>query len=147
MLLFFLGAILPDDAEQMKQDQRWRIIYAVPLLTATLQVLFFLFVIKEEPIGFCISMDRQEEARSLLKKVYLQGKLSDEEFDNKIDEQLRYLGRSTSKESSFIKFNQAVCGPTYRKATWVCCILNVFNQQSGIGILTVYATRLLILIH
>ena len=57
------------------------------------------------------------------------------------------MGRSTSKESSFIKFNQAVCGPTYRKATWICCILNVFNQQSGIGILTVYATRLLILIH
>ena len=40
-----------------------------------------------------------------------------------------------------------MCGPKYRKATWVCCILNVFNQQSGIGILTVYATRLLILIH
>jgi hypothetical protein len=56
------------------------------------------------------------------------------------------LNRTTSKESSLVTFNQAVCGPKYRKATWVCCILNLFNQQSGIGIVTVYATRLLILI-
>ena len=46
-----------------------------------------------------------------------------------------------------VSFNNAVCGEKYRKATWVCCILNIFNQQSGIGIMTVYATRLLILIH
>ena len=59
-------------------------------------------MIRQEPVGYCISMDRKKESRELLKKVYIQGKLTDEEFGNKIEEQLNYLSRSTSKESSFI---------------------------------------------
>ena len=95
MCIFFLGAILPDDhdIEGMKNDERWRIIFAIPLVLAVLQCLCFLLLIKEEPVGYNISMDRDDEARKLLKKVYLQGKLSDEEFNEKIDEQLHVLSR------------------------------------------------------
>ena len=70
-----------------------------------------------------------------------------EEFNKKIDEQLQGLNRSTSKEASLVTFKQAVFGAKYRKATWVCCLLNVFNQQSGIGMVSMFATRMLILIH
>ena len=61
-------------------------------------------------MGFNISMDKDEEARKLLKRVYLQGKLSDEEFNEKIEQQIQHLSKSTSKESSLVTFNQAVCG-------------------------------------
>lgn len=58
----------------------------MPLVIAFLQCFFFLCVIRQEPVGYCVSMDRQDEARALLKKVYLKGKLTDEEFNSKIDE-------------------------------------------------------------
>ena len=112
MCIFFLGAILPDDhdKEGLKNDERWRIIFGIPLIIAILQSLCFLFLIKQEPVGFNISMDKDEEARKLLKRVYLQGKLSDEEFNEKIEQQVQHLSKSTSKESSLVTFNQAVCG-------------------------------------
>ena len=48
MCIFFLGIILPDDQdiEGMKNDERWRIIFAIPLGLAVLQLLAFLFLIK-----------------------------------------------------------------------------------------------------
>ena len=147
MLIFFLGAILPDEPQEMVDDDiKWRIIFSVPFWIAILQILCWLLFVRQEPIGFSISNGNDEAAKDLLRKVYKQGKLTDEEFEAAVKNQLNHLNRTTSKESSLVTFNQAVCGPKYRKATWVCCILNLFNQQSGIGIVTVYATRLLILI-
>ena len=117
------------------------------MVIAALQSFCFLFLIKQEPVGYNVSNDNVDEARKLLKRVYMQEKLSDEEFNEKIDEQLQGLSRSTSKEASLVTFKQAVFGAKYRKATWVCCLLNVFNQQSGIGMVSMFATRMLILIH
>ena len=85
VLIFFLGAILPDDKEGMRNDNiRWRIIFSIPLWIAVIQSLCWLFVIKQEPVGFNISNDNDEGALALLKRIYRQGKLSDEEFETKI---------------------------------------------------------------
>jgi len=147
MLIFFPGIILPDEPQEMVDDNiRWRIIFSVPFWVAILQILCWLLFVRQEPIGFNIANNNDEGAKDLLKRVYKQGELTDEEFEKAISNQLSHLNRTTSKESSLVTFNQAVCGPKYRKATWVCCILNFMNQQSGIGIVTVYATRLLIII-
>ena len=64
MLIFFLGAILPedDDKEGMKKDQRWRIIFALPCLIAIAQSACFLFIIRQEPVGYNIAKDNDEEA-------------------------------------------------------------------------------------
>ena len=34
MLMFFLGAVLPTDEAEYKDDQNWRIIFAVPIVVA-----------------------------------------------------------------------------------------------------------------
>ena len=36
MLILFLGSILPQDAESMKIDERWRIMLAIPLFISVL---------------------------------------------------------------------------------------------------------------
>lgn len=61
----------------MKNDERWRIIFAIPIVLAILQIFFFLVVIRQEPVGFSVSNDKDEDAKLLLKRVYKQGKLTD----------------------------------------------------------------------
>ena len=46
-------------------------------------------------------------------------------------------------DASSTTFRQAVCGPKYRKGSWICLILHIFNQCSGINAINVYANRLL----
>ena len=81
MLMFFLGAVLPTDEAEYKDDQNWRIIFAVPILVAATQLILFTFFFKEEPIVYCIGANRVEEARRLMSKVYRKGALSDQEFE------------------------------------------------------------------
>ena len=40
-------------------------------------------------------------------------------------------------------FKDAVCGRKYAKGTWVCFFFNLFNQQSGINAVNIYAGQLL----
>jgi len=47
-------------------------------------------------------------------------------------------------DAASTSFKQAVCGRKYAKATWVCFMINLFNQQSGINAINVYANRLLV---
>ena len=71
MLIFFLGAILPEDKQEMVEDNvSWRIIFSIPLWLSILQILFYLCCIREEPVGFNISNGNEEGAKALLKKVY-----------------------------------------------------------------------------
>ena len=54
-----LGAILPTDKDMLADDERWRIIYGVPALIAIIQILLFLFVIKQEPVAFSIAENKE----------------------------------------------------------------------------------------
>ena len=40
-------------------------------------------------------------------------------------------------------FKEAVCGRKYAKGTWVCFFFNMFNQQTGINAVNIYAGQLL----
>ena len=46
-------------------------------------------------------------------------------------------------DASSTTFKEAVCGKKYAKASWICFILNTFNQLTGINAVNVYANRLL----
>ena len=38
----------------------------------------------------------------------------------------------------------AICGRKYRKASWICFILNAFNQLSGANGVDMYANRIML---
>jgi len=38
----------------------------------------------------------------------------------------------------------ALCGPKYRRATWVCFFIQFFHQFSGIQAINIYANRMLV---
>lgn len=48
----------------------WRVIFLVPAFIGVFEIILLLLVFREEPITFCITNDREEEAIRHMKKVY-----------------------------------------------------------------------------
>ena len=143
-LSYSMGALLPTDKELMADDQNWRVIFAMPAVIAIVHVALFLFVFKQEPVAYCVSEGREAEAKAFLRRIYKSGDEAADDFEMMIDEQFIYLSNNTAKDASVASFRDAVCGTKYRKATWVCALLNTFMQQTGINAVNVYASRLLV---
>ena len=70
MGIFFLGVLIPEDPDEYVNDEMWRLIYAMPIFIAIIQIVLFLFVFKEEPIAYSIGMERYDEAEKLMRRVY-----------------------------------------------------------------------------
>ena len=47
-------------------------------------------------------------------------------------------------DASKTSIRQAVFGRKYRKSSWICFLLNTFDQQSGINAVGLYANRFLV---
>ena len=47
-------------------------------------------------------------------------------------------------DASTTSMRQAVFGKKYRKASWICFLLNTFDQQTGINAIGLYANRFLV---
>ena len=72
-------------------DEMWRVIYAMPILIAIIQILLFVCVFKEEPIAYAIGMERNEEAQRLMRRVYKKAEdQSDEEFEALVSSQFNF---------------------------------------------------------
>jgi len=65
MIVYFLGAVLPDleDFEANKKDEMWRVIWAFPALIGIIEILLTLFVMRQEPIAYCMMTGRDEEGK------------------------------------------------------------------------------------
>jgi uncharacterized membrane protein len=63
-----------------------------------------MFSIKQEPVAFSIAKGNKDEAAALLKRVYKKGKLSEEEFEQRIILLTESLGKTTSMESTKTTF-------------------------------------------
>ena len=137
---YLLGAFLPDEPDEMAEDEMWRIIYGAPALLAIAQILLFLLVFKHEPVAYNVALRNEEDAKALLRKVY---KKTDN-FDALINTEYRLLMRTTSKDLSRVSFQAAVCNPKYRKATWIAVGLFSFQQFSAMNGLIPYANRLIV---
>ena len=51
---------------------------------------------------------------------------------------------TTSKDTSNVSFKEAVCGPQYRRATWIGVGVFSFQQLTGISGVVPYTSRLLV---
>ena len=142
-----LGSIVPESTanpQDLADDQLWRVIYGFPAIISTIEIVLIFTVFKLEPTAACVMNANEEAALAHLRKVYRKKDEADTAtLDELLSEQLCEMRRSTNLDAQSTTFKQAVCGAKYRKATWVCVFLNLFNQQTGINAVTVYANRLL----
>ena len=144
---YLMGEILPDpeDIQANRDDELWRVIYIVPAIVGIIVILLVLLIFRDEPVTYCIMNDLEEEGKRHMARVYRKKDLTDAQtIDELIESQFSFQRQSTTLDASSTTFKEAVCGRKYRKASWICFIINCFNQQSGINAINVYANRLLV---
>ena len=149
ILCFGLAALLPDpkDIEANKEDELWRAIWLAPAVIAFFEILLVLLVFRLETVGYCLMEGRDEEALKHLSKVYRKKEgASNRSIEDLLEAHYRFLKNTTTQDATTTTFNDAICGRKYRKAAWICAIINLFNQWSGINAINVYANRLLTMI-
>jgi MFS family permease len=70
MLATITGILLPSDSADYNEDRMWRVVFSLPILFAVLQMLIMLIYFREEPVGYCIALKRDDEAIRFVKKIY-----------------------------------------------------------------------------
>ena len=75
--------MLPTNEAEFTSDQNWRVIFAVPILFAVVQIALYLLVCPYEPLNFSIAKGNEAEAIGLMRKIYTvrqeAGKSSDDD--------------------------------------------------------------------
>jgi len=127
---FSLGFILPDpkDFEANVHDELWRVIYGFPAIVALIEIVLILTVFTLEPTAACVMSGDEAAGLAHMRRVYRKKDPNSEaSLDSLLSVHMAFTRRSTTLDAASTGFKAAVCGRKYRKATWVCVLLNVFN--------------------
>ena len=106
----------------------WRVIWLGPAAVGIFEVIIAIFVLRLEPINYCVMMDRMDDGVAHMKKVYRKKDVTSEEsLTTILEEEFKNLGQNTTADAVSTTFGEAVCGRKYRGGTWFCFIFNIFN--------------------
>ena len=144
---YLMGAFLPDpdDLEANKADEMWRLIFIMPGVIGIIEIVLILGVFKHEPVSFCIRNGDEEQSKAHMARLYRKADPnSPETIEELFEMQYRFQQKSTTMDASTTSMRQAVFGKKYRKASWICFLLNTFDQQTGINAVGLYANRFLV---
>ena len=89
----FMAGFLPDpkDFEANKNDENWRIIYLTPALIGVIELILIIFVLRYDPIAFCITKGFEEQSKKHMRLVYRKvDPNSPETIDEILDMQYKY---------------------------------------------------------
>ena len=67
---FVLGLLLPTDPAEFASDEMWKLVSAMPAFFGVMTIMLWSLFFTEEPIAFCISSNRNEEAKRHMSRVY-----------------------------------------------------------------------------
>ena len=146
-LSFLFGGVLPDpeDTVANEEDEMWRVIWLGPVAIGIFTILMTLFVMRLEPVAYCMMTGRNTEGCKHLAKIYRKKQPdSDEKIEDILGSQYTSLRSSTALDASTVTSREAICGTKYRKGTFVACMINFFNQSNGLSAILIYANRLLV---
>ena len=78
---FLFGGVLPDqdDVQANKDDEMWRIIWLGPVAIGIFTIAMTLFVMRLEPVAYCMMTRRNHEGRKHLAKIYRKKSLDNDE--------------------------------------------------------------------
>ena len=71
-LSFLFGGVLPDpeDTVANEEDEMWRVIWLGPVAIGIFTILMTLFVMRLEPVAYCMMTGRNAEGCKHLAKIY-----------------------------------------------------------------------------
>ena len=85
--------------------------------------MLFLIAIKEEPVAYNIAAGNTKGAEAMLKNIYLRGKMKKKSYNKRIAQIVEEKSILTSRASTMTTFWNAITGPKFWKASWICSIL------------------------
>ena len=91
---FLIGLLLPTDPEEFAEDEMWKLVSAMPAFFGLVTIMLWSLIFTEEPIAYCISVDRNEEAKRHLQRVYA--------FKDSIDD-MASMNTSAKTSSSMLR--------------------------------------------
>ena len=147
LVAYGMGAFLPepDDVEANRADEMWRVIYIMPGVIGITEIMLIFFVFKLEPITFCIRKGDEEQSKQHMRLVYRKvDTKSPETIEDILEMQYKFQLRTTTMDASTTTMWKAIFGRKYRRASWICFLLNTFDQQTGINAIGLYANRFLV---
>jgi len=138
-----MGGVLPTDPELYVADENWRIIYGIPAIISMVQIAVFLVHFTEEPLLFSIGKGDDVQAALMISKLFgVPNAKNQNDKTAAYQRYIDYLRENSTSDASTVTLKDALLHPQYRKATWICFILGVFNMQTGIEAINVYFTLL-----
>ena len=100
--------------------------------------MLFLIAIKEEPVAYNIAAGNTKGAEAMLKNIYLRGKMKKKSYNKRIAQIVEEKSILTSRASTMTTFWNAITGPKFWKASWICAALIFCLRLSGIGLTSIY---------
>eukprot|EP01016_Furgasonia_blochmanni_P057489 TRINITY_DN9995_c0_g1_i11.p1 TRINITY_DN9995_c0_g1~~TRINITY_DN9995_c0_g1_i11.p1 ORF type:complete len:576 (+),score=103.14 TRINITY_DN9995_c0_g1_i11:180-1730(+) len=135
MLAFMLGLGIPepDDPDYITSNW-WRIMLGLPIVTSLVRILAEVFLYTFEPPQYLLSIQKNEEAELIVRKLYKP------EF---VQEVLHFLveDRDRAAAEGHISYYKLFTG-FYRKAIVIGLMLAVFYQGSGLTAIKLYSNEI-----
>ena len=139
---YFLGEILPNDDEALKNTPRWRVFYFYfPGGLYLLVLLAFIFTIKHDSIKHLIIRNNLKEARLAVMEVY---KHSNE---SNVDDYIARIRNQCGEDTSGLTIKDALVHPRYRTATWANIGYITFHELTGINVILIYSAQIFAEMH
>ena len=145
------GLILPlSGTDESRQTQLWRLSVGFGLIPAMITQFLFQTTFKEESVKYIIQQgDKNQRALPFLKRIYnLENPKLYKRLLHEEKQLARHQGVETGdatpntrfrKESEVIGYSQVLWSPLYRRCTYVLCLLEIFNQTTGVNAINVYS--------
>lgn len=135
MICLLLGAGLPTSPLDYNDNQFWRVCYGFPLLAISTGTAILLTVFREDALVFLIQNNRKKEALDFIARIYDQS----EDFERVYDS----IKANIKIDDNKVTFKDALFKEEFRRATWICFILAIFNQMTGLNAIMMYSNNML----
>jgi len=132
-----LGFFLPGkDDPALKTTNFWKIVLGMPGAIALVNLLLWLLVFRSESLGFLVEEKRWNEAKRLVQRIYkdVNPLFLKEKVDALADETRNRQSTNMADRASAgaaskrtLGYMEVLTKPLYRRATYLCLLLALFN--------------------
>lgn len=122
MLSIIIGVGMPNttDKHGLATTNFWKVIFGVPFILIALQMVAFLLYFRRDTVKYSLLNSKDKDAEIEIKKIY-----GSSEDHTVIQNELR--SQCVVAHTKSIGMRQALLNRKFRKATWYCFALVVFN--------------------
>ena len=133
LLAFYIPHDPVNHVDYFSIQNYWRVIFLLPVLISAIQMIWiWCYFNFETPLTLTHNKENYKLV-TLIGKMY-----HPDQLEVKIAELVK-LHQSEDLRRSHISFHHTFFDKRYRRATWIGCALSMFQNLSGINIITFYS--------